>query len=424
MKRHLIEAAKNILIILLLCSMLLLMVASLPAAQIRQIPWLSRMLQPFAPLLGLPEAELTYVETVLPVMDAASPVAISVRNEAGRYTAMWDFEALDNAFEDLGGILGQALDTAQAPVPVEESRLDQVLSGVSAWFAYEGGLPAGVLAAWLDASLEEEADTEIYAFVLAVEDGDAALYLVGDQTVRMTTEVDTQTLEFMLSEYYPDGSSFGFETHEALPHLHLVPGDGQSVSGVYRSKAVTDRKLEQLATDLGFNPYGDTNYTDTAGDTYFTEVGGTLQVKRSGLLTLTSTVSTRFSAADTQPDTLAEEARRLVELAAGDTLGDARLYLTRLEQQGEETVLTFHHVVEGIPVESAEGPGARVTFSGTVVTKLELQLVTYSLRDQTQHVLPPVQAMAILPEGSGLRLIYSDTGDSSVAAGWSVPDQQ
>lgn len=423
MKKSLIELAKSILIVLLMCSMLLMMVASLPAAQVRQMPWLSRLMQPLASVLGLPGEDLTYLETVLPVMDAASPLAISVRNETGRYTAMWDMELLDDAYEELGGILGQALDTASGPVRMEMSRLTRVLSGVSVWFSYEGKLPAGLLAEWLDASMKEEAETPIGAFVLAVEEDTAALYLVGEEVVRMDTEVNAQTLAFMLSEYYPDGSSFGFEVHEDLPDLHLLPGEGQTISGVSRVRAVTQRKLEQLATDLGFNPYGDTNYTDAAGDTYFTEQGSALRVSHSGMLTLTSTASAKFTAADTQSDTLAEEARRLVELAAGDTLGDARLYLTGLERTAEETVLTFRHVVDGIPVETAEGIGARVTFSGTAVTGMELQLVTYVLREQPQYVLPPVQAAAILPAGGELRLIYRDTGNS-VLAGWHMPEEQ
>lgn len=422
MKKSIIELVKTILIVVLLCSMLLLMVASLPAARVQQMPWLFRLMQPLAPMLGLPGEDLTYLETVLPVMDAASPLAVSVKNETGRYTAMWDMEQLDEAYEELGGILGQALDTASQPVRVAEPYLTRVLSGVSVWFSYEGKLPAGLLAAWLDASMETEAETQISAFVLAVEEDTAVLYLVGDEIVRMDTEVNAQTLAFMLSEYYPNGSSFGFETHEDLPDLHLLPGEGQSISGVSRVRAVTQRKLEQLATDLGFNPYGDTNYTDTAGDTYFTEQGSSLQISHSGMLTLTYTAAARFTAADTQADTLAEEARRLVELAAGDTLGDARLYLTGLEQTGDEAVLTFRHVVDGIPVETADGIGAKVTFSGPAVTGMELQLVTYVLRDQPQYVLPPVQAAAILPSGEELRLIYRDTG-SGVLAGWSMPEK-
>ena len=90
MKRQIIELLKSILIVLLLCSLLLLVVASLPLETIRSTPWLSTALQPFGRILNLPQAELSYVETELPVMDAAQPLAVSVHNHAGRTSFLWD----------------------------------------------------------------------------------------------------------------------------------------------------------------------------------------------------------------------------------------------------------------------------------------------------------------------------------------------
>lgn len=415
MKRAIVEFLKNILIIVLVCTMLLLMVASLPTAQIRQTPWLSRLLQPLAPLLGLPEAELAYVETSLPIMDAALPVTISVNNTAGRYTAMWDDGDLDRAFETLGGILGQALDTARGGEAAEIHQVTRALSGTSICFSYVGSLPADMLAAWLDASLDEALRTDVSAFVLAPEDGQTTLYLVGDRILRAATEVSAETLETILAVYDPDGSALACETDADLSPLSVLPGSDRTVFAVSRTNPVNNRLLEQLATDLGFNPYGDASYTDAAGDTYYTETGSALQITASGALILTSTASQRFRAADEQPTTLAKEARRLVELAVGDTLGDARLNLTEMTRQEQETVFTFACMINGIPVEQA---GARVTFTGTAVTKLELQLATYTVRGQALQLLPPIQAAAILPPDADLQVIYSDTGARQLSAGW------
>ena len=57
MKKRLLELGKDLLIALLLCSLLLLAVAAVPVETIRDNPGLSKLLQPLAPLLGLPEAE-------------------------------------------------------------------------------------------------------------------------------------------------------------------------------------------------------------------------------------------------------------------------------------------------------------------------------------------------------------------------------
>ena len=53
MKRRLWELGKDVLILLLVCSLLLLAAAALPAETIRQNHLLSRLMQPFAPVLGL-----------------------------------------------------------------------------------------------------------------------------------------------------------------------------------------------------------------------------------------------------------------------------------------------------------------------------------------------------------------------------------
>ena len=154
-KRRLWELGKDVLILLLLCSLLLLSAAALPSDTIRENHLLSRLLQPFAPILGLPQAELTYVETALPIMDAAQPVMISVQNSAGRGTAIWDFDALDTAFETFGGLLGQALDTAGAFEPATDAQVQAALSGRSVCFRYSCTLPASLLAAWLGAQPEQ-----------------------------------------------------------------------------------------------------------------------------------------------------------------------------------------------------------------------------------------------------------------------------
>ena len=417
MKRTITELCKNIIIVLLICTMVLLLVASLPAAQIRQTPWLSKLLQPLAPVLGLPEAELAYVETALPVTDAAMPVAVSVNNAAGRHTAMWDRGTLDTAFENLGGFLGQALDTARHADAAELHQVTRALSDVSVLFSYDGSLPAGLLAAWLDANLEEAAETEVSALILAVEDEAAALYLVGERILRAETEVSAVSLENALSEYMPDHSMLAFEVNDHLAPLSVLPGQDQTVAAVTRANPVNKRLLESLASALGFNPYGDASYTDAAGDTWFTETGSSLQVTAGGRLILT-TAADRFTAADTQIESLAEEARRLVELAAGESLGDARMYMTSIQQQENETLVNFSCIVNGIPV---DGAGAVVTFAGSSVTRLELRLVTYTVRSGTLQLLPPVQAAALLPAGAQLRLAYSDSGERQLTAGWIKP---
>lgn len=120
----------------------------------------------------------------------------------------------------------------------------------------------------------------------------------------------------------------------------------------------------------------------------------------------------------TDTDVLVEEARRLVELAAGDALGDARLYLSGLTRQGDTTVCTFDYVLSGVPVVLPGRSAATVVFTGASMTDFHLLLKTYTQSTQTLHLLPPVQAAVLLPEGGRLTLLYQDSGTGTLTAGW------
>ena len=78
-----------------------------------------------------------------------------------------------------------------------------------------------------------------------------------------------------------------------------------------------NRYIESLATALGFNPYGDTSYTDSDGTAYFSEAGCALQISAAGEILLTSTAQDRFRAGGDGVAELVEEARRLAAPGRG-----------------------------------------------------------------------------------------------------------
>ena len=95
MRRRLIELGKDIIIALLTLAIGVLLLLALPVKTLTGTPWLAAAVKPFAGLFGMNEAELTYVETAVPAPSAALPLAISVQNETGRCSAVYDAAALD-----------------------------------------------------------------------------------------------------------------------------------------------------------------------------------------------------------------------------------------------------------------------------------------------------------------------------------------
>lgn len=417
MKRNILELGKTILIVVLFCTLLLLTVAAMPKDMIRSTPWLSTVLQPLAPILGLPEAELTYVEDAQPVLDAAQPLVISVRNSAGRYTAQWDFAALDSAYGLLGGLLGQALDTAGSFNEVRIDRLPQALSQPSISFDYGFPLSAQLLGSWLEAT-PEQTEAAGQMFILAIEDDQVNLYLSGDPCLKAVTDIQPETMTALLEQFRPDGSRFAFESDSHLTALALLPGVEPSLQAVRSGSPCNARYIESLATALGFNPYDENRYIDSTGVTYFSESNCSLQVSAAGNIALASSSPDRFRVSDATLENLVEDARVLVQTIVGDILGDARIYLSGVTQADHQTTCTFDYVCNGIAVRCGNTPAAVIIYEGSTLTSLELIAADFTASGVPLKVLPAAQAAAIAPAGSNLLLQYDRSDAGELAAGW------
>ncbi len=417
MKQQIWEGVKSAVIVLLICSLLLLTVLGLPADMIRDTPWLSSILQPFATVLGLPAAELAYVEQAQPVSDAAQPLAISVHNSAGRYTARWDFEALDEAYGSLGGMLGEALDTASDFTQVTEWELQKALSRESVSMEYGFLLPAQVLASWLDANMDGHVPAASL-YILAVDGDKTMLYLRGETCSRSETRVDPAHLTEVLEQYRPDGSQYSFEADSHLQALSLCPQQVPALQNATVTSPCDTRYTETLATALGFNAYDANRYTDSSGITYFSESNRSLQISAAGSVWLTAFAQDRSRSMPGDTAELVEEARNMVEQAMGTVSGDARVYLSGVTVEEEQTVCTFDYVLDGVPVFCGKEGAAKVAFTGQMLTELKLQVLNFSFNEGRLQVLPPAQAMAILPAGGELRLSYYYSYGGELSAGW------
>ena len=149
--RRWLEIGKDLLIVILVLAVLSLTVLSLPDRMLASIPGISSVLGPFAGFFGLNPAELEYTENAAPGLDAAQPLAVSVRSPAGRFSAQYDFSAIDSLYEALGSTLGQALESATEPEETTLQKLYAAMSGTGVTFLYPAALPSGVLASWLGA---------------------------------------------------------------------------------------------------------------------------------------------------------------------------------------------------------------------------------------------------------------------------------
>ena len=418
-KQRVQEACKTVAMLLLLLSVAFLALTAVYLSGSADTPVLSQLAlrlsgEPAPPPLQAEEPTLT---------DASQPLLISVCTDTGRASFWRDFSKLDSVYEALGSRLAAALDTAAEPEEIRRADFEEAAKqGV--YFVYPGEIPLSILATWLDANASQ-LTLSGDRFLLTAEDG-AVFLLVGGSGGywRMATQVDTALFQEALAAYPADGSQLAMESEDAvyrrLDPLALVDPSVTEVTAGSWSNPCDETFLKATATTLGFNPYGDSNYLDDRGGTVYTETDCSLRIGADGTVNLRNQgLAPRFSAESADDKDRIEYVRALIQTLGGGVLGDARLYFTGLQQDGELTTVEFSYVLSGLEVVRTDGPAVTAEFSGAVLSELVFRVRTYSLDlSETLHVMPAAQTAAVARQGATLQLAYADTGESRLEAGW------
>lgn len=414
-KGRALERCKTVIIVLLLLSVVLLSLTAVGYSGSGDVPLLSNL------------SRLLSGEQILPpkkaqeptLTDAALPLTISVSSQAGRTSYHQDFDALDTAFESLGGHLAAALDTARDAQEITETEFTEAAAGSSILFRYPGSVPLPVLAAWLDADASD-LGLSGSVFLLSAEESGVALLICDDGTYwHLDTDADLVSFRDALDDTPADGTLLALESesYQRLDPLTLIDPANVSVAAASASNPCDDIFLTHTATVLGFNPYGDTSYQDENG-TVYSETDCTLRISADGVLTLQNQ-NTRFAAQSDSDGDRIEYVRSLLEAIAGDSLGDARLYFTGLEQTDTTTTVVFSAYLSGLAVTHPGGPAVTAVFQGAVLTDLTFRIRGYTLsQSETLPLMPAAQAAAIADPGTLLQPAYADSGELDLTAGW------
>lgn len=415
MKRSVIkEAVKSILIVLLMCSALVL---SVMAASDGFFPGWRTITELFRSNSGT-----QLQEQALRVQAAAGPVQFSVRTSAGRASSMYDEQLLDAAYEQFGGLLGQALETVEA---VQQSSLQQVQEALlqpSVYFAYPGSVPLAALAQWLEA---EHSGTDMASwFVLSIQTDTVQLYYGTDDTVRMgSTYLPIDRLQQEIERFRPDGSMFAFEQEElsSLAPLTLIDGGSHPIYQANAFSAYDETFVSSTASMLGFNPYGDGFYTQADGTVVFSDMGVSLHIESDGTVNITNqnTENSRFRAADVSVTAAIEASRALLAELTDGHIGDAELYLTECSAAEDRSIrLRYCYYLNGTPVYLPSGAAAEVSLRDGTIDSAYVRVREYRMLNETLVLLPVRQAQALAGEDGRLEIAYADTGDGVMTAGW------
>lgn len=426
-RNRLVEAGKNILILLLSCSAIWL------SARSGLVGRLDGLLteDDYAQLPGQTQTEGR--------TDFARPLRVSARlpGEVGGscYAVQYDQEACDALFQSVAGLLVEALSSAGEPETMFRVQWEQMLTAATGvCFDFQGDMPLDVLSGWLSGE-----KTGLTACVrrlgLAVWKESVYLFYqedTGAYACSRAEVVNPLHLEEVLAAFSGNGGSFAFEVED---YRHLA-GD-TLISGAPPSPKIYEaanpvaggqETLETLANELGFAI--NTNGVYYAGEWVARSGNDTLRLSDDGemeyladetggkhfLVTNMRAAADRFDAVET--------CRMLAATALSPRCGAARLYLMSVTATQTGWEIDFGYSLDGIPVQMEAGSAAHFVVEGDRVTQFTLRFRDYTGTETSLAALPVPQAAAALEamglSGEELMLVYSDGGGDTVRADWAA----
>ncbi len=427
-RQRLVELGKDILILILTCSALLLAGQTPLFTQLRG--WVSSPAQMVEPVARQPK-------------EAAEPYAMAVRNSRGLYGAAYDASQVDRAFGELSPLLEEAFASAGAPEAMTRRQWERLLEAPGVYCVFQGRPPLRVLSAWLgqgEGSLEGGAEALLLAW-----DGSRVwlCWREGDSYSRLLTQVDYEGgMEPLLEGFNPNGAAFASALAQTDPAYKpidpdvLVPMTAPR-TGAYAVTAPDlagdGETLERLLTALGFQSGVGSAY-EAGGGLALNESGDRLRVSSDGSVIFHAGEDLRYPVSALSGRVTVQEAVtaswELLNRAAAPWKGENMAFvLTGAEETEGGWSVTFHSRLEGIPLlTGAEGWAARFTVSEGKVADFTLYLRGYTATGET--ILLPGQrlaaaamgAEALRNSGRRLTLCYQDRGGGALTAGWVAED--
>ena len=405
-RKKLLEIGKDVLIVLLLVSAVVLGHASGVLVLGRD-----SVLTPIA--AARPESS--------GVTAAALPYAIAVVPDeyGGRFGLTHGEAAIAETFDRFSAALGEALGSSGTPEEVPAERFAQALSGPGVYFDYLYPQPLSLLACWLGTELTGDAGAHTARRIcLAVEDDSLALYYVrarSGETYRCDTALSASTISARIREYTPNGAKLVGELTDdaALDACTLLEEELTALPQLSGTNPLRDTALAAQLPELFSLSGAARSYAEAEG-TVYVENDATLRVHATGeVYYRCMTEGPELGGASASTQTVVEAARGFCQRGPGASCGAARLGLSELRYDPEENSysISFEYCADGVPVRLSDGPAVTLTVRNGFLTEAVLRYRCYTPTEETVTPLPrPLALAAVRSVGGGEPLLcYVDT---------------
>lgn len=370
---------------------------------------------------------------------AQGDITLPEGSKGVRLGIMYDKLACQELFQQVAGILIEAVSGAEPPEKIDRAQWEAALSEqTGVYMDFQGEIPMSVLIGWLSGE-KTELEGSVRRLILAVWEESTALYYRNEEDgnyYRCRSELsDPKTLEKALTTLTDNGAFYAFESEEYQildPDTLLLSNSPTPV--VYAASNPVnggEESLRELVEELGFslnttNFYATDDWVARSGD-------DSVRLSERGVVEYSAGDGGRGLPVLRQGDLGAlydsvETCRQTAASVLGSRCGEAKLYLSSVNHTQEGLEIIFEYSLNGIPVCLEQGYAARFLVSKGQIVQFTMCIRNYTGSTSTSVVMPPKQATAAFSamglEGQELQLTYSDSGGDLVTAEWSARNER
>lgn len=420
-KKTVVELGKDVLIVLLTCSALWL---ASRGRVVVQVPDETGQFRPTE------SQTVEKMETVRPLRLVANGVG---GTSSGRCLLGYGTENSDTVFQQASVLLTEALAAAGKGEEISRRDWEEALTDrPSLYFDFQGEIPVELVS-----DQHPENLPTIRRLVLSQGESGMELCLRDEEGTYYSYQAGTVNpvrLEELLASLVGDGTFYAFESAwgghmDPDTLLHTEPPTPMEYL-VSNPVAGGQEMLEELMGVLGFS-VSTSNFYTSGGEQVARNGNNMLRLSDRGTLHYEADMegSSHFSlqsARNLEQDLTqyVNSSRRIINAVMTGRIGQARLYLDKIEGKKDGTLITFSYSLDGIPVRLKEGPAASFLFRGEHMVEFDLCLRNYAPGEKMGLVMPPRQAAAALEslelEERELMLVYRDSGAETVTADWAA----
>lgn len=416
--RRMVEWGKDVLIVLLACSAIVLALRSQLQDPIRSI-W----------------REETQAGTQRDPVEERGGVVRPLRMVANlpggggllRCGIQYNTTLSDDLFRQTAGLLVEALSSADAPEEVSRREWEQALASAPGLaMDFQGQLPIPVLMGWLG-SVEAGPQGVVRRMAITMRQDNVAVYYREEESGRyyccLSEAANPLQLTEALSALTENGASFAFESElyrdlnpdtlllEAMPEL--------AVYSVSNPLAGGRSGLEKLMGDLDISLDASSFYA-TGNEQVARSGSDSLRLSDRGIAVYEEGESdtARFPVGGGSLFDRVEACRRLAAATVGARCGEARLYLISVRETGEGLEVRFGYCLNGAEVQPETDFAGEFLVEKGRISRFKLNFRSYAASGETGVLLPVRQAVAAMKamelKEKELLVLYRHDGERAV----------